>query len=107
MHSREQSGFVVRYTVRKAIAAYSAPTPVVNISQKGPARSSHSGYRVPPEVSGFYWRSRDGGDSSGGGPAAPLGRARELAAAALLLTDPQSAYIPGTVLPVDGGWTSH
>jgi NAD(P)-dependent dehydrogenase (short-subunit alcohol dehydrogenase family) len=31
----------------------------------------------------------------------------ELAGAALLLTDPQSAYITGTVLPVDGGWTSH
>ena len=31
----------------------------------------------------------------------------ELAGAALLLTDPQSAYITGAVLPVDGGWTSH
>ena len=31
----------------------------------------------------------------------------ELAGAALLLTDPQSAYITGTVLPVDGGRTSH
>jgi NAD(P)-dependent dehydrogenase (short-subunit alcohol dehydrogenase family) len=31
----------------------------------------------------------------------------ELAGAALLLTDPQSAYVTGTVLPVDGGWTSH
>jgi len=31
----------------------------------------------------------------------------ELTGAALLLTDPQSAYITGTVLPVDGGWTSH
>jgi NAD(P)-dependent dehydrogenase (short-subunit alcohol dehydrogenase family) len=31
----------------------------------------------------------------------------ELAGAALLLTDPQSAYLTGTVLPVDGGWTSH
>ena len=31
----------------------------------------------------------------------------ELAGAALLLTDPQSGYITGTVLPVDGGWTSH
>jgi NAD(P)-dependent dehydrogenase (short-subunit alcohol dehydrogenase family) len=27
--------------------------------------------------------------------------------AALLLTDPQSGYITGAVLPVDGGWTSH
>jgi NAD(P)-dependent dehydrogenase (short-subunit alcohol dehydrogenase family) len=26
---------------------------------------------------------------------------------ALLLTDRQSAYITGTGLPVDGGWTSH
>jgi NAD(P)-dependent dehydrogenase (short-subunit alcohol dehydrogenase family) len=31
----------------------------------------------------------------------------ELAGAALLLTDPQSGYITGAVLPVDGGWTSH
>lgn len=31
----------------------------------------------------------------------------ELADAALLLTDPQSAYLTGTVLPVDGGWTCH
>jgi NAD(P)-dependent dehydrogenase (short-subunit alcohol dehydrogenase family) len=31
----------------------------------------------------------------------------ELTGAALLLTDPQSAYITGVVLPVDGGWTSH
>jgi NAD(P)-dependent dehydrogenase (short-subunit alcohol dehydrogenase family) len=31
----------------------------------------------------------------------------ELVGAALLLTDPQSAYLTGTVLPVDGGWTSH
>jgi NAD(P)-dependent dehydrogenase (short-subunit alcohol dehydrogenase family) len=31
----------------------------------------------------------------------------ELTGAALLLTDSQSAYITGTVLPVDGGWTSH
>ena len=33
--------------------------------------------------------------------------AEELTGAALLLTDPQSAYITGDVLPVDGGWTSH
>lgn len=31
----------------------------------------------------------------------------ELAAAALLLTDPRSGYLTGSVLPVDGGWTSH
>ena len=31
----------------------------------------------------------------------------EITGAALLLTDPQSAYITGTVLAVDGGWTSH
>ena len=31
----------------------------------------------------------------------------EIAGAALLLTDPQSGYVTGTVLPVDGGWTSH
>ena len=40
----------------------------------------------------------------------PLGRwgeLGELTGAALLLTDPQSSYITGAVLPVDGGWTSH
>lgn len=31
----------------------------------------------------------------------------ELSGAALLLTDPRSSYTTGTVLPVDGGWTSH
>lgn len=31
----------------------------------------------------------------------------ELTGAALLLTDPRSGYITGTVLSVDGGWTSH
>jgi NAD(P)-dependent dehydrogenase (short-subunit alcohol dehydrogenase family) len=30
-----------------------------------------------------------------------------LASRVVLLTDPQSAYITGAVLPVDGGWTSH
>jgi NAD(P)-dependent dehydrogenase (short-subunit alcohol dehydrogenase family) len=34
-------------------------------------------------------------------------RAEELTGAALLLTDPQSGYITGAILPVDGGWTSH
>jgi NAD(P)-dependent dehydrogenase (short-subunit alcohol dehydrogenase family) len=40
----------------------------------------------------------------------PLGRwgdLGEIAGAALLLTDPQSGYITGTVLSVDGGWTAH
>jgi len=40
----------------------------------------------------------------------PLGRwaePSELAAAALLLTDPQAAYLTGVILPVDGGWVSH
>jgi NAD(P)-dependent dehydrogenase (short-subunit alcohol dehydrogenase family) len=40
----------------------------------------------------------------------PLGRWAELgeiAGAALLLTDPQSGYITGSVLSVDGGWTAH
>jgi NAD(P)-dependent dehydrogenase (short-subunit alcohol dehydrogenase family) len=40
----------------------------------------------------------------------PLGRwalPGELAGAALLLTDPQSGYLTGVVLPVDGGWTCH
>jgi NAD(P)-dependent dehydrogenase (short-subunit alcohol dehydrogenase family) len=33
--------------------------------------------------------------------------AEELTGAALLLTDPGSAYLTGAVLPVDGGWTCH
>ncbi len=40
----------------------------------------------------------------------PLGRwaePRELASAALMLTDRQSGYVTGVVLPVDGGWTCH
>jgi NAD(P)-dependent dehydrogenase (short-subunit alcohol dehydrogenase family) len=40
----------------------------------------------------------------------PLGRwavPDELAGAALLLTDQQSGYLTGVVLPVDGGWTAH
>jgi gluconate 5-dehydrogenase len=40
----------------------------------------------------------------------PLGRwaaPHELASAALMLTDPQSSYLTGVVLPVDGGWTAH
>jgi NAD(P)-dependent dehydrogenase (short-subunit alcohol dehydrogenase family) len=40
----------------------------------------------------------------------PLGRwatPEELAGAALMLTDPQSGYLTGVVLPVDGGWTAH
>ncbi len=35
------------------------------------------------------------------------GLPEELAGAALLLTDPQSSYLTGVVLPVDGGWTAH
>ena len=40
----------------------------------------------------------------------PLGRwadLGEITGAALLLTDPQSGYITGSVLSVDGGWTAH
>jgi NAD(P)-dependent dehydrogenase (short-subunit alcohol dehydrogenase family) len=40
----------------------------------------------------------------------PIGRwaaPDELAGAALMLTDPQSSYLTGVVLPVDGGWTAH
>ena len=40
----------------------------------------------------------------------PLGRWAEpveLTGAALLLTDPQSSYLTGAILPVNGGWTAH
>jgi NAD(P)-dependent dehydrogenase (short-subunit alcohol dehydrogenase family) len=40
----------------------------------------------------------------------PLGRwgdLGEIAGAALLLTDPQSGYITGSVVSVDGGWSAH
>jgi NAD(P)-dependent dehydrogenase (short-subunit alcohol dehydrogenase family) len=40
----------------------------------------------------------------------PLGRwaaPGEITSAALLLTAPESAYLTGVVLPVDGGWTAH
>jgi NAD(P)-dependent dehydrogenase (short-subunit alcohol dehydrogenase family) len=35
------------------------------------------------------------------------GALEELTVAALVLTDPQSSYLTGVVLPVDGGWTAH
>jgi NAD(P)-dependent dehydrogenase (short-subunit alcohol dehydrogenase family) len=40
----------------------------------------------------------------------PLGRwaePGEIAGSALLLTDPESGYLTGAILPVDGGWTAH
>jgi NAD(P)-dependent dehydrogenase (short-subunit alcohol dehydrogenase family) len=40
-------------------------------------------------------------------PLARWAAPEEITRAALLLTDPQSSYLTGTVLPVDGGWTAH
>ena len=40
-------------------------------------------------------------------PLARWAEPRELAGAAMMLTDRQSGYVTGVVLPVDGGWTCH
>jgi NAD(P)-dependent dehydrogenase (short-subunit alcohol dehydrogenase family) len=55
------------------------------------------------------WLACRAGQAASKGAVVQLTRslAVELAGAALLLSDPQSAYVTGTVLPVDGGWTSH
>lgn len=39
--------------------------------------------------------------------ASALGLVGSAGRAVLLVTGPQSSYLTGTVLPVDGGWTSH
>src|SRR3984957_379530 len=79
MRSREQSGFVVRYTIRKAIAAYSTLAPMANISQKV-RRDGEGSYWVSPEANGLCWRSCGEGDSSGRGPDRSAGPDRSTAA---------------------------
>ena len=69
-----------------------------NALAPGPFRTPLNSGSTMTRRSGSSWRD------------VPLRRRaapEEITRAALLLTDPQSAYITGTVLSVDGGWTAH